>query len=306
LKDFISAQETSHKKPLTVFVFGDLNAEDNDPEFDDEVWQMFVQDFKSTPNAVAIGLGDYGDWLRPSMRAKIQGALNGDSSAQHMIDDMVRLGQDKLLRRLEFMKGKLIGLHDGHHQWDFADGTNSTQRLCAALKAPYLGWIASTRIALTTYGQTFRVWTLVSTHGNGTAKTTTADAGGFERTIVNGFVADGYVRGHGCKSAAWLPYERIHIRRKGPAGRDRQVPRAMIIGGFKKGYTDGWNSSYVEKAGFISQPRSYGKIVLGISEHGAHSEAKGLRKRVGAHQTPNLTVSMSVHGQQTDSVLTEA
>lgn len=301
MKHQTSAQEISHKKPLTIFVFGDLNAEENDPEFDDEVWQSFVEDFKSTPNARAIGLGDYGDWLRPTMRAKVQGALTGDSSARVMVDDMVRLGQEKLIKRLEFLKGKLLGLHDGHHQWEFADGTNSTQRLCSALKAPYLGWIASTRITLTCYGTEFQSWTLVTTHGCGNSSTPTADAGGFERTIVSSIVADGYARGHGCKSVSWLPFERMVVRRRGPAGIERQVPRAMIIGGFKKGYTDGWTTSYVERAGMKSQPRSYGKFVLKPTAKLEASEAKGLSRSSG-RKRPRvmLDVSGSIHGQQSD------
>lgn len=293
---------TSHKAPLTIFVFGDLNAEENDPEFDDDVWQQFVDDFKSTPNARAVGLGDYGDWLRPTMRAKIQGALSGDSSARHMVDDMVRAGQEKLLKRLQFMKGKLLGLHDGHHQWEFADGTNSTQRLCAALKTPYLGWIASTRVSLDLYGSTNSCWTLVTTHGTGNSATPTADAGGFERTIVSSMVADAYARGHGCKSVSWLPFERFVVRRRGPAGVERQVPRAMIIGGFKKGYTNGWTTSYVEKAGMKSQARSYGKFVIKPNQRAGSAEEKGVEygPRIGKHKRVFMEVTASIHGQQSD------
>ena len=61
------------RKPVSVFFFGDLQS--GVDGFSEEAWEKFKSEFKSTPNSWAIGLGDYGDWLRPTMRARLYGAL---------------------------------------------------------------------------------------------------------------------------------------------------------------------------------------------------------------------------------------
>ena len=51
---------------LSIFIFGDLQFRRNDDAFDRNGWEQFKDEFKSTPNAWAIGLGDYEDFLRQS------------------------------------------------------------------------------------------------------------------------------------------------------------------------------------------------------------------------------------------------
>ena len=270
---------------VAVFLFGDLQL--GSQGFDDEAWEQFKQEFKSTPNAIGLGLGDYGDWLRPSMRSRVQGSISGDDSARSMMDDLVRSDQDKkggVLDKMDFLKGRLIGLHSGHHEWEWGTGGNSTQRLCSALKAPYLGWMASTRLKLA-YGalakrtskftRTF-AYTMVTMHGTGNGRFVGSDTNWMERNIVSAWDADFYARGHGCKAAAWHPFERNYVRTSGPCGVDKSTPDCMLIGGFNRSFTDGWQSSYAERAGFAPQPVSWGVLRIRRTQDIASANIKGL------------------------------
>ena len=126
----------------TLFVFGDIQL--GSPGYKKEIFNEFKEDFLSTPNAYGLGLGDYGDFLRPSLRAKVGEALYQDDDARIQLDDIVRDKIEKLGDEMSFMKGKLVGLNSGHHEWDFKDGTTSTHQLCHRLHTTYLGWSSYT------------------------------------------------------------------------------------------------------------------------------------------------------------------
>jgi hypothetical protein len=66
---------------ISIFFFGDLQT--GAAGFEREVWEEFKREFKTTKNAHVIGVGDYSDFLRPTMQAKLYGALAHDDSARH-------------------------------------------------------------------------------------------------------------------------------------------------------------------------------------------------------------------------------
>lgn len=279
----------------TVFLFGDLQWTLDGHGFAEEAWEEFRKDFKSTPNAYAIGLGDYGDWLRPSMRAKIQSSASGDKSALKQMDDMVRRMQDSLLEKMEFLKGRLVGLHNGHHCWEFTSGDNSDMRLCSALKTSYLGWMASTRLVFTPPAKGQKggfAHVLVSMHGTGSARFSSTDARWLEANIVPAWTADSYAKGHSCKSNVWSPFKRFDIRRRGPVGVREEIVTCFNVPGFNNGYTNGWDSSYVERAGFLPQAVGYSKMEFKIVKRHGATLAAGLKstpigksQELGARQT---------------------
>lgn len=268
---------------LSLFVWGDTQWRDEGDEgFDAQAWEAFRDDVKAAKRngpVRLLGLGDYGDWLRPSMRSKVQSALSGDDDARQQADSMVQRKQESLLKLLSFMEGDLIGLHLGHHAWEFANGTNDTQWLCSALKTSYLGWMATTRLMLDgpIKSQGGHTYTIVSMHGTGNARYVTTDARWLEANIVPAFIADHYFRGHGCKAAAWEPFERQMVRRRGQAGVAKARVRCMTVGGFHKGYTDGHQTTYVEKAGFTPQPVSWGVVRFRFTQAQAKIEQAGLK-----------------------------
>ena len=261
------------KNPVSLFFFGDLQYTIKGAKgFDQSAWDCFKDEFRATPHAYAIGLGDYGDFLRPTQQSKMYQALSADDSARRQQDDLVRSNHDKIIEVLGFLEGKVIGLHEGHHEWKFASGENTTQRLCSALKTTYLGWMASTRVVLEVTGSRAtsrstcsRSYTIISLHGTGNSRFVSTDARWLESNLVPAWGADHYVRGHGCKCDAWEPFEFNEVRRSGPAGVKKMIRRCLMVGGFHDGYTNGWESSYVERAGFLPQPRAWGVIRLKIT-----------------------------------------
>lgn len=260
---------------LSLFFFGDKQA--GVPGYCDEAWQEFKAEFKRTPNAYAIGLGDYLDWLRPSMRLEVKRALIKDTSAWKQLDKQVMLTHDKMIDEMEFLKGKLLLLHEGHHNWEFVTGDNTDQRLAVALKAPYGGWIASTRLVIERANSNgHHVYTIMSTHGNANARRVPATVTWMERNLVDSWDADQYVMGHGCKNANFEPLERNRIRRAGEPGYSTTIPRCLIVGGFTKSYTNGWESSYVEHAGFAPQPIGWGVVRLKLVHRKSQALAKGV------------------------------
>ena len=270
----------------SLFVFADR--QQGGSGYRKEAWEEFRHEFKATPNAWAIGLGDYGDWLRPSMRSRLISVLSKDDSARGAFEKDILHSHDKIIDDMEFLKGRLIGIHAGHHLWNLSSGINTDQRLASALKAPYLGWIASTRIVLDTHrpekpggGKNYHghssVYTMISTHGNANGRKVPTALSWLENNYASSWIVDQYVMGHGCKNANDVPFKRNHIRRIGPPGIEVQIPRLLVIGGFSEGYTNGWESDYVEQAGFAPQPMGYGLIRFGTSYRKEHCLAKGVR-----------------------------
>lgn len=254
-----------------LFIFGDR--QEGAPGYCQEAWEAFKHDFQRCKTAKAVlGLGDYGDWLRPSLRPGLRGALGKDDSARRMLDKAILHEHDKIIRAHDFLEGYVLGLHEGHHNWTTLDGINLDQRLSSALKTRFLGFASDTRLVLREafkgkvhrdkkgYIDRGHVITMFSTHGNANGKKVPGALSWAENNLANSFLADLYVIGHGCKSGNDAPFERNEIRRVGPPGIKRSVPRILAVGGFARGWTDGWRSDYVEQAGMSPQPLGWAEI----------------------------------------------
>lgn len=294
----VSPVEMDWSHGASIFFMGDW--QHGAQGFDEEAYQEMKHEFLTTKNAYALGLGDYENWLRPSMRWQLIATMKKDDTAHKELDDKIRRSQDDLLDKMAFLEGRCIGLHSGHHEWDFADGTNSTQRICSALKAPYLGWMASTRLLLAPKNLKQHCWayTVISLHGTGSARFSSTDARWLEANIVPAWVSDFYVKGHSCKSNVWTPFERGIIRRHGPAGVNTTAPKCMNVGGLSRGYTNGWESSYVERAGFLPQGVAWGVLRLKVVQRKENNLRSGLaiKHNKDHHSTPTLDVEAVTRG----------
>lgn len=257
-----------------------------------EAWADFKDEFKrSKRKKAAIGLGDYGDWLRPSLRPAVSGALGKDDSARRMLDKAILKEHDKIIDAHSFLEGYMIGVHEGHHNWTTLDQINLDQRLATALKTRFLGFTATTRLVLRAmydgnvarrkdgYCTNGHVVTLFSTHGNANGRKVPGALAWVENNLANSILADLYVIGHGCKSGNDAPNERVEVRRVGPPGIKRSVPRIMAVGGFTRSYTDGWESDYVQRAGMSPQPPGWGVIRFKLVNTVNKSIAHGITSR---------------------------
>ena len=265
-------------EPITIFAFGDLQFGAVD-SFDHKLWARFKERATNTPNAYYIGLGDYGDWLRPTMRAELNRAMEKDSSAREQMEVMIHRQYAETLDEMKFMKGRCLALHDGHHNWTFQDGTTATQWLCGKLLAPYAGWMAYTQLRLRRSGsREIKSLTILSMHGEGSARMVTTDAGWMERNIYPAWDADIYLRGHSTKLLAYKD-SRCYAVERGQGVYVQRMKHLANCGGFSTGYTQGGQTSYVERTGLKPSPGGWVEIRLKIRTANA---AEARAKRIGA------------------------
>ena len=88
--------------------------------------------------AYFIGMGDYVDVMSPSNREAWRSVRRYDAMTQAM-QEKAEEHIVGVLKLLEGTTGRWLGLLQGHHYFDFEDGTTSDTRLAAALKSPFLG-----------------------------------------------------------------------------------------------------------------------------------------------------------------------
>lgn len=263
------------KNGITIFVFGDR--QEGSQAYLHEAWQEFKREFKQTPNAWALGLGDYADWLRPTMRRYLDGALVHDDSARSMLDTQILKSHDKIIGNMEFLKGRIIGLHEGHHTWNLMSGINTDQRLASALGTAFLGFAATTRLLLRCTKTNSLSYTIFSAHGCSNSKGVQGAVRWLEEQ-AKVWIADHYIVGHGCKSAAFSPFERKFVRRDGIPGVDTKIVRCLAVGGFARAYTNGAQSDFVERAGML--PQSIGWGVIRIKTKKDTTGPKGREKKI--------------------------
>ncbi len=249
----------------TLFVFGDMQL--GAPTFKPDMFKAFKEDFLSTPNAYALGLGDYGDFLRPSMRNKITSQFYQDDDARIQLDDIVRDHIKKLGKELDFMRGRIIGLNSGHHEWDFKDGTNSTQMLCQMLSTVYLGWSSYMVLKISnksklkdgTDGATVAL-KIYSTHGDGGSSYNSGDLAHLEKKIAPYWIADLYFRGHSSHGEL-APLDLNDITVRGEPRLVRKTRWIVNCPGMMSGYGEGL-PSYVERKNLPPAALGYVKVEL--------------------------------------------
>lgn len=260
--------------------------------FDEMVYQ-----FQREPGRrYALHMGDAWDFIRPTMRARLEAPLVHDSSARGQVDDMVRRAQDADLKQYSPFEGRMIGVHEGHHSWKFGENVSTDQRLAAAMRARFLGWIGATRLRLKlegARGDNAYVKTLLSTHGQGGSRAAGSDAKYIDE-LAKGFIADIYARGHSCKALVHPAMSRRAIRRSGPPGVDCSTPWYVNTPGMCEGYTDGWSSSYAERTGYIPQSLGWCVVRFKIVRRKEYAKARGLGRVKGGGGRDTYSNSVDV------------
>ena len=150
-------------------------------------------------NAYFIGMGDYLDQMSPSNRKALAAANFYDSVLDAMQEKMAE-EMAALLRILEPTRGRWLGLLEGHHTFEFYDGTTTDTRICAALDAPFLGHCAMLRLTFTAGKRTVNcvIW---AHHGVGSGNTLAAPLTKLEK-VLEWAEADLYLMGHQHKRVA--------------------------------------------------------------------------------------------------------
>jgi hypothetical protein len=213
-------------------------------------------------DAYYCGLGDYLDVASPSGRQKLLAADFYDSVTAALAaqcDEELA----KLQEILEPTRGRWWGLVQGHHFFDYGDGTTTDTRLAEWLGCPFLGDSAFIRPRFQE-GTVRTSLDIYITHGAGSGMTQAAPISKLEK-VSNGVVADLYLINHYARRGS-VPRDRIRLNQRGII--ESNTIHMTATGGYMKGYEQGSRKagraqgSYVEKA--MMNPTTMGGVLISM------------------------------------------
>lgn len=249
-------------EPVTICTLGDLQW--GSPGTD--VKRIREHVYKGVDmGALWLGTGDYTDFLSPSNRRYLKNAGLYDTATE-LIERWHREQLEEIKAVLAPTRGMWLGLHEGHHFFEYGDGTTCDTELAAFLEAPFLGTCAVTRLTFRDESK-HSVETLIwSHHGQGAG----SDPVGKLMAVAPGFPqVDIFVQGHNTQVDA-RPKDCIEFY--GSQGNLRMRSRTQMFvaaGGFMQGYTQGSkiagraSGSYVERA--MMRPTAIGAPIIRVT-----------------------------------------
>lgn len=117
---------------------------------------------------ILIGTGDMADRNSPSNRQRVRSAGFYDSVLDALQNEAERdvAGILKIIRD-EIPEGNWIGMVEGHHYFEFDDGTTTDTRLCHELGATFLGDCAIVQLKFAKDEHTSKIVNIWVHHGQG-------------------------------------------------------------------------------------------------------------------------------------------
>lgn len=225
-------------KPIRIIFWGDVHRDA--PSHALEKWQEDLKYFRSLKDAYFFGMGDYLDSTSTSERE----CLGNISTKMHETfrNDIQALQLAKvemMAKELTFMKGRIIGMINGNHFFQFQSGINSDQKLCELLSAPYLGVCSFVRLTFEYCGR--RVTRdIFAHHGQGAARLI---GGSLNRVaqMFEGAECDIVAMGHDHKRAAVPGTPRLFLYNVGEGELRLRTRQTMVIrsGSYLKSYEPG-------------------------------------------------------------------
>lgn len=246
--------------PLHLVIFGDVHRDS--PNHAHGAWKEFLAHAKGLKEAVFIGVGDYVDSASTSERDCLE--RSGGFLHESTKRDLQAIGQKKvelLSKELGFMKGRLLGLMNGNHYFNFADATNTDQRLCRELECCYLGVSCFIRLYLVnhcgTQGFALDIW---AHHGTGAGRLMGGSINRVDQMREHA-EADIYIMGHDHKRLAVPAMPRLSLQHSAKKGLEVKSRQQWLVrsGSFLASYQDG-ESNYNVDAG--RGPSSLGHVEL--------------------------------------------
>jgi len=218
-------------------------------------------------NVYFIGMGDYIDILSPSNRRAWQSAQLYESVRKGLEDKAQEYVSD-FLELVKGSEGRWLGLVEGHHFFEFEDGTTSDTRIAQGLKTAFLGTCAFVRLRFKGDGHAGQLaCTMWVHHGAGGGLTPHSPLARLLH-VMHYFDADIYLIGHQTKKpAVKVPY--LYMSSKPPY---QLIAKHKILagtGGFSEGYMQGSQSvSGRPQGGYVEQrmlsPVALGAVLLKI------------------------------------------
>ena len=271
-----------------IIPLGDMQIQPNRELFDERRFREVIQ-WGVDNDAYYLGMGDAVDFASPTNRARLRGAI----VEGHLYDSTLDAIEAAAEEHLEWVKdllaptkGRWLGMLEGHHFWEFADGTTTDMRLANFLGCSFLGTSAyvNLRFPNTVSGKSHRQEvpqiTIWAHHGRAGGKLLATPLNQLEH-VVKGFDADVYLVGHHHKATAGR-MSRIYPKFK-PNGTCTLEHRDIYLactGSFLKGWVEGQrrggrpSSTYVEKG--MMNPVALGHIVLWVKPHYRQQNGHGV------------------------------
>lgn len=255
-------------KEIYLIPFGDVHRDTDSCDVDR--WRWFRDGCKVYPQdqTYYLGMGDFNDFAASKEQDAIKKAKIHDQT-RNKFDQIVERDNRRFVNEISFMRGRMIGLLDGNHNWVFADGKTATEDMAERLNAPYLGWLSHITLDLDIYHSTgtrrginvIRIY-IVACHGKGGGKLMGTSVNNVDDLRKIFPAADIYIMGHdhqryAVPSSVLLPSN---------TGGDIKQKRQFLArsGSFKKGFCEGVSGHEV---GRLLRPSDLGAIVFSISIH---------------------------------------
>ena len=253
---------SSFNDSINLWLWGDVHRDA--VGCDEERWKHFLRksaqdDPKKT---YYIGMGDYHD-LASSTEQK---HLNRDSlheTTMESLDDLVEKNNVSFAKEIDHMRGHLLGLIDGNHNWRFPDGRTASEDLANKMECQHLGWLCHYTITFDIGGKSINVH-LVLCHGRAGGKRAGTSINQVE-DLKNIFpIEDIYCMGHDHNRGAW-PVNVLHpVSNKGEVKIKQKRQFLCRSGAFLKAYEKD-TSNYA--TGRLLRPSDLGALKLNISFH---------------------------------------
>lgn len=227
--------------------FGDLQM--GAEGFREDLWKRFFNQALADKEAWLIGMGDYSDAFRPTIRARLNGTFADDKGSRFQLDTHIMKSMQSLAEKLQPLKNRIIGLLEGHHYYDLVGGMTSTQYLCQLLGVKYLSFACVVQLHITRSKSHKKIVDIFATHGCGGSKYSHSDLAHLERNIMPSWDCDLYLRGHSTKVyvAHGAPLNKIS---RAPLEKGIKILKRQRLlvntGGFMEGYVPG-TTTYVEE-----------------------------------------------------------
>ena len=214
-----------------------------------------------------MGLGDYHDLAS----AREQVHLNRNAlheTTMESLDELVAKNNRKFAEEIKQMRGRLLGLVDGNHNWRFPNGITASEDLANRMGCEHLGWLAHITLTFKFGGGKSQNVYIVACHGRAGGKRIGTSINQVEDMKAIFPMADIYIMGHNHDRGAW-PMDILYPTNGGEIKQKRQF--LCRSGSFKKAYEDG-KSAY--EVGRLLRPADLGALKLNISFHRDQSGGK--------------------------------
>jgi predicted phosphodiesterase len=235
----------SYGKDVRIIAFGDVHWDS--PNHANAVWQEDLEYFRGLPpkETYFLGMGDYLD--STSTKALQQAKI------------------DKFADEISFMKGRLIGLLNGNHYFEFQSGINGDQKLADKLDCKYLGVCALIRLSLVAHGRCQTI-DIFAHHGMGASRLI---GGSINRVaqMFEGVEADIAIMGHDHKRGAMPTTPRLFLHcdhRTGALKVKQRESWAIRSGSYLASFRAGESNYNVDAC---RMPSSLGHVEILVTLH---------------------------------------